>query len=340
MIAIEHLSARFGSFRLDDISLAVAPGRTLAILGPSGAGKTLLLETIMGVRRPEAGRVLVLGRDLLGLPPEERQISYIPQDPSLFPHLGVRGNILFGLRARSRALRQPPARFDTLVERLGLAPVVERREIASLSGGERQRVALARALIVAPRVLFLDEPFSALDRVSRLDALMTLRAVRAELGTTVVLVTHDLEEASALADDLAVILDGRLAQHGERDDVLSRPKSRLVASLLLLKNILPADVLPLELSAGERRMRWLAIRPEELVLLEDAGGRPNCFPARVLDTVHLASRWAIELALLGPTGEVEVEAALQPGRFRVLQPSVGRELVVHLPPEAIVPLDE
>jgi ABC-type Fe3+/spermidine/putrescine transport system ATPase subunit len=340
MISIEHLSARFGSFKLDDISLEVGSGRTLVVLGPSGAGKTLLLETIMGVRRPEAGRVSIDGRDLLGLPPEERRISYIPQDLALFPHLSVRDNILFGLRARSRAGGQATVLFDMLVERLGLAPVVDRREVLNLSGGERQRVAIARALIIEPRVLFLDEPFSALDRVSRLEALMTLRLVKQELGTTIVLVTHDLEEASALGDDLAILMAGQLVQRGTRDEVLLRPRSRSVASFLLVKNILPAAALPLVLREGARESRWLAIRPEEIVLLEGADGRPNCFPARVLDTVLLASRWGIELALSGPTGDVRVEAALQPGRFRVLQPTVGRELVAHLPPEGIVSLDE
>lgn len=340
MIAIEHLSASFGSFRLEDISLQVGPRRTLVILGPSGAGKTLLLETIMGVRRPDAGRVRIDGVDILRLPPEERRISYIPQDLALFPHLGVRDNILFGLRARSRRRDAPPSRLDELVARLGLASLLDRPDVQSLSGGERQRVALARALIVEPRVLFLDEPFSALDRVSRLEALTTLRSLKADLGTTVVHVTHDLEEASALSDDLGIIMDGRVVHHGARDEVLHRPKNRAIASLLLMKNILPAGALTVALEGGAPGSRWLAIRPEEVVLLEHDDGRPNCFGARVLDAVLLASRWAIVLALSGPGGEVKVEAALQPGRFRALRPEAGRRLVVHLPPEAIVPLEE
>ncbi|MFT7484587.1 MAG: ABC-type Fe3+/spermidine/putrescine transport system ATPase subunit [Candidatus Paceibacteria bacterium] len=337
MIRLEQLAVRFGTFQLHDVSLELPQGRTLALLGPSGAGKSILLETIMGVRQPASGRVLLEGVDAGHMPPEARNIAYIPQDLALFPHLSVRENILFGSRARGRVLTE--SALDSLVQRLRLEGVIARKDVGGLSGGERQRVSLARALAVEPRVLFMDEPFSALDQARRMDAVELLRDVKAELGTTIVLVTHDLEEASVLADDVAVLLDGTLAQHGSRDSVFQRPESRAVALFLMMKNIFERDELPLETLERDANCPWVGVRPEETVLLTDTDGRPNCFTAVVEDAVLLASRWSIRFRV--PIGEraVRIEASLQPGRFRVLQPVPGRELVVHLPPEALVGLE-
>lgn len=338
MIQIEDLTVQFGDFQLRELCLELAAGRTLAVLGPSGAGKSVLLETLMGVRAPQAGRVLIHGTDARELPPEAREIAYIPQDLALFPHLSVRDNILFGARARGRS--SDTRQLSWLVERLQLEEVFERKSVLGLSGGERQRVALARALAVEPRVLFLDEPFSALDRERRRDAVELLRDVKSRLGTTIVLVTHDLEEASLLADDVAVLLDGRLAQHGSRDVVFNHPVSRRVARFLLMSNILERACLPVVTVDGHAESRWIGIRPEEIVLLTEAGERPNCFDAVVEEAVQLATRWSIRFRVSIGGRVVKIEASLQPGRFRVLRPLAGRELVVHLPPEAIVGLDE
>lgn len=338
MIRIEQLAVQFGDFQLRDLTLHLPAGRTLAVLGPSGAGKSVLLETLMGVRPPAAGRVMLAGQDAGQLPPEARNIAYIPQDLALFTHLSVRDNIEFGVRARRRSMSKE--NFDSLVERLQLGAVIDRRDVSGLSGGERQRVALARALAVDPQVLFLDEPFSALDRERRLDAVELLRDVKSRLETTVVLVTHDLEEASALADDVAVLLDGTLAQHGTRDEVFHHPRTRRVASFLLMSNIIERERLPVVTTERDASSRWIGIRPEETVLLTEAGGRPNCFHAVVEDAVLLATRWKIRFRARVGDHEVPIEASLQPGRFRVLKPMPGRELIVHLPPEAIVGLDE
>ena len=259
MIRIEGLNVRFGDFHLRDLSLELPAGRTLAVLGPSGAGKSVLLETVMGVRPPESGRVLIAGVDVGQLPPESRNIAYIPQDLSLFPHLSARENILFGLRARRRQVSGE--RLEWLLERLHLRGLVDRADVMSLSGGERQRVAVARALAVEPRVLFLDEPFSALDRRRRLDTVELMRDVTGRLNTTVVLVTHDLEEASALADDVAVLLDGSLAQHGPRDKVFNHPQNRRVASFLLMTNIIEREHLPVLCDGTAPDSRWIGVRP-------------------------------------------------------------------------------
>lgn len=336
MIVIQNLSASFGSFLLQNISLRLERGRTLVILGPSGAGKTMLLEAVMGVRAPKTGRVYINGQDVSSLPPEARRISYIPQDIALFPHLGVRANILFGLQSRSSQTADAP-QIDWLIDRLGLGPLINREDVASLSGGEQQRVALARALVVEPQVLFLDEPFSALDRLNRLDVVELLRAVKQRLGTTVVHVTHDFEEASALADDIAIVQEGQIVQHGERDAVFSRPANRSIAIFLLVKNILPADTLPLEFPSGNRRPQWVGIRPEEVVLLSEADDRSNCFETRVEEAIPLHGRWSVRLAV---REGLTLEAFVSANQFRILRPEPGHRLVAHLPPEAIICLEE
>jgi len=280
--------------------------------------------------------VYINGQDVSWLPPEARRISFIPQDIALFPHLGVRENILFGLRSRSHCAAAAP-QFDWLIDRLGLGPLIDRDDIESLSGGEQQRVALARALVVEPHVLFLDEPFSALDRLSRLDVVELLRAVKQRLGTTVVHVTHDFEEASALADDIAVVQGGQIVQHGERDAVFSRPANRSIAIFLLVKNILPAGALPLEFPSGNRRPQWVGIRPEEVVLLSEADDRPNCFETRVEEVIPLHGRWSIRLEV---RGGITLDAFVSANQFRTLRPEPGHRLVAHLPPETIVCLDE
>lgn len=334
MISVERLWVKAGAFSIRDVTFHVGSGRRLVILGPTGAGKSLLLETLMGVRRPEAGRVLMDGRDILPFPPEKRSISYVPQDLALFPHLGVRQNILFGLRSRRGASVE--ALLKELVEVFHLEEVLDRSDIGSLSGGERQRVALARALIVSPRVLFLDEPFSAIDRVSRLETVAALAALTKKLGTTVVHVTHDIEEASALADDLAILIEGRLVQHGPREEVFFRPKTRAVARLLLVKNILPHDALRLVLPEGTPSRPWIAIRPEEVVLLKDARGLPNCFEAEVREVIFLASRWGIHVDV----GKWTLEVSVPFNQFRFFPFRKEERVFVHLPPEALIPLED
>ena len=164
-LAVNDLTGQAGSFRLGPVSLAIEPGQVLAVLGPSGAGKTMLLETIAGLRPYRSGRITLAGTDITTLPPEQRRIGLVFQDAALFPHLSVAGNIRFGPKARRQA---PAAGTDPLLRRLGITPLAARSP-RSLSGGERQRVALARALAIEPGLLLLDEPLSALDQPTRED---------------------------------------------------------------------------------------------------------------------------------------------------------------------------
>jgi ABC-type sugar transport system ATPase subunit len=251
MIRLENLRLKAGEFAMHIQDLALRDGEFLVILGPTGSGKTVLLETVAGLRRPEEGRVWFGDRDVTLDAPERRRVGFVYQDYALFPHLTVARNIGFGLHVRKD--REPPAddtksRKATVSERvgelagmLGIAPLLERYP-EGLSGGEKQRVALARALAIRPEVLLLDEPLSALDRQTREALRGLLKRVHGEFGATVMHVTHDLDEALALADRLAVLIDGEVRQVGLPDEVVRYPADSDVARLLGIPNVFPAEI--------------------------------------------------------------------------------------------------
>jgi ABC-type Fe3+/spermidine/putrescine transport system ATPase subunit len=225
---ISGLSARAGSFTLGPVSLDVPADRVLVVLGPSGAGKTMLLETIAGLRPRQAGQISLAGTDITGLPPERRRIGLVFQDAALFPHLTVRDNVRFGPRAHRAA---SPEGSGDLLHQLGIEHLADRTP-RSLSGGERQRVALARALAIQPGLLLLDEPLSALDQPTREDMRALLQRLLAELEIPAAHVTHDRDEALSLGDDLAVIVGGQLRQIGPAAGVAAKPADPDIARLL------------------------------------------------------------------------------------------------------------
>jgi ABC-type Fe3+/spermidine/putrescine transport system ATPase subunit len=242
MIRIEQLIARQGSFTLGPINLDLGERSYLTILGPSGAGKTLFLEACMGLLAAHSGRVWIDGTDMTHIPPEQRHISYLPQDLALFPHLGVRENILFGARHRKIDKELTESRLGDLLDLLDLHAIIDRRDVTSLSGGEKQRVALARALLPGPRLLFLDEPFSALDATIKRQLQVSLREINRKLGVTILHVTHDQEEAFMLGERIAVMIAGRLRQIGSRDNIYYQPESLDVANFLRNQNIYDTTV--------------------------------------------------------------------------------------------------
>ncbi len=242
MIRAERLQLRLGRFALGPVDLHLEQGGYLTLLGPSGAGKTVLLEALMGLVSPAQGRVLLQGRNVAEVPPEKRDVAYLPQDLALFPHLSVRDNILFGGRMRELSGSEMEQRLQALVELLDLAGPLRRQDVTTLSGGEKQRVALARALLPRPKVLFLDEPHSALDASITRQLQMRLRTINREHGVTILHVTHDQEEAFMLGERIAVLIDGRLQQIGSRDDIYYRPATLEVARFLRHQNIFELKV--------------------------------------------------------------------------------------------------
>ncbi|MDQ2917550.1 MAG: ABC transporter ATP-binding protein [Pseudomonadota bacterium] len=220
-----------GTRVLSDVTLDVARGELVALLGSSGCGKTTLLRSIAGFVRPQGGRIRVDGRDITALPPEKRGTAMMFQSYALWPHMSVAGNIGYGLRMRGAAKDAIARRVDELLALMQMQGFGV-RSVTQLSGGQRQRVALARALAVDPQLLLLDEPMSNLDYKVRIELRHELRALQKRIGITAVYVTHDREEALTLADRIAVLDSGRVVQYGPPEEIFHRPASAFVAGFM------------------------------------------------------------------------------------------------------------
>ena len=241
MLELRHVSVRFGAdVAVDDVSLELPQGDVLAVLGPSGSGKSTLLRAVAGLEALSGGSVTYEGHDLAAVPTHRRGFALMFQDGQLFPHLSVARNVGYPLRLRHRPAREVARRVGELLELVGL-PELGDRSTATLSGGERQRVALARALAVSPRLLLLDEPLSALDRGLRERLAHDLRQILVAAGTTALLVTHDQEEAFAVADRMALMRAGRVVQAGTVEEVWRAPVDAEAATFLGYATVLEGE---------------------------------------------------------------------------------------------------
>jgi len=231
VIRLSGIRRAWGDFALRIDALEIPAGAYAVCLGPSGAGKSMLLKLVVGLYAPSAGRVEIGRRDVTDLPPERRRVGLVFQEPCLFPHRSVAGNITYGLEVRRVRAAERAARLAALVERLAIGPLLS-RPVSGLSGGEAQMVALARALAVEPEVLLLDEPFNQVDRQARGGLLDALKAIHAHSGLTCLHVTHDRDEALALGTWIALLIDGSVLMSGPREEVLARPVCAFAARLL------------------------------------------------------------------------------------------------------------
>ncbi len=236
MLEVMDLSARAGSFVLSNVSLAVLPSSCHVILGPTGSGKTLLLESVIGLRNPQAGKVILEGKDITRLPMERRGLSYVPQDLALFPHMTVKENILYPVRIRGNKPDIEIGIVRELVDSLGIRHILD-RSVQNLSGGERQRTALARVVASGCKYLILDEPLSALHESLKKELWYLLKDLQRRYDLAILMVTHDLEEAFFLGDTVSVILDGKVRQQGRKEDVYERPASVEVVRFLGIRNL-------------------------------------------------------------------------------------------------------
>jgi molybdate transport system ATP-binding protein len=344
-------SLRLGTFAYE--AVLGAREEILVLFGHSGAGKSVTLQAIAGLLKPDRGRISIDGRVVfdsaagIDLPPQERQVGYVVQDLALFNHMTVRQNVAFGL-PRGR----PAARVDELLTLLGIEPLANRRP-PSLSGGQQQRVALARALAREGRLLLLDEPFSALDESLRSSLRQELLRLRRDLGLTIVFVTHDLREAHLLADQLAVFDEGRLLQSGPRETVFRRPVSARVAALTGVANIMPARVRSQDsactlLDLAGARLRCarypgdqplgpgdevdVAIRAERVNLRRPGAAErvDNLIEAQIVDEFAYGSTHTLHFAPLRPgPPRLEVEIAARP--YEVLDVAHRRQWLLELP---------
>ncbi len=232
MLSVEGVAVVLGGRRvLDGVDVEVDASETVALLGPSGSGKSTLLRAIAGLEPLAAGTIHFGGEDLDGVPPHRRGFGLMFQDGALFPHRDVRGNVEFGLRMAGVDTRDRAARVDEVLALVGLSGFGARR-VAQLSGGEQQRVALARTLAPEPRLLMLDEPLGSLDRLLHDRLVDDLRALLAGSGLPALVVTHDHDEARALADRIVLLRDGRVVQAGRPEELSRNPRDEWVARFL------------------------------------------------------------------------------------------------------------
>ena len=242
MIQTKDLHVDLKNFQLKDINLNVREGEYFIILGPTGAGKTVLLESIAGLYPIKSGEIWLGGKEVTRLEPEKRHISIVYQDHALFPHLSVKDNIIFGLKLRKQTKQEVEKALDWIAGLLGISYLLNRKP-NTLSGGEQQKVALARALIIKPEVLLLDEPLSALDPETRERVQAELRQLHNQLQITTIHVTHDFEEAIALGDHIAVLGEGRIKQVGTPEQIFRQPNSEFTARFAMARNIFTGEVI-------------------------------------------------------------------------------------------------
>jgi ABC-type Fe3+/spermidine/putrescine transport system ATPase subunit len=293
---------------LESVSFSIPRGSYSVLLGPSGGGKTTLLRLIGGFIRPTAGRILLHGRDVSGLPPNERPTSMVFQSYALFPHMSVERNVAYGLKIQKMPRAAIADTVQRMLELVGLDGYAKRMP-HELSGGQQQRVQLARSLVLESDILLLDEPLASLDAKLRKDMCIELKRLQERIGITFIHVTHNQEEAMTIADRIAVIADGRLVEEGSPRDIYERPRRRFTADFVGENNVLEGRVTHvngerLTVDAGFAAIDIIApdavppvgsvvalsIRSEHLKLLPDGGDPPDgtqCIPATYLEEVYL-----------------------------------------------------
>ncbi len=344
-VEFDRISMRFGAkTALDEVSLSVPEGAFVVLLGPSGGGKTTLLNILGGFLEPTAGRILIKGEDVTQMPPAKRPTTTVFQDYALFPHMTVGGNVAFGLKMRGIAKAERGPRVAAALEMVGLGDTAARRT-HELSGGQRQRIALARSLVVEPSVLLLDEPLGALDLKLRRQMQDELKAIQRRVGTTFVHVTHDQDEAMAIADRIVVLNQGRIEDMGPPERIYLRPASRFTATFMGESNLIDGRVraadhgkVAVETALGIFSVSGeatpdtavvLSLRPEHLHS-ETAPGRQALGPAEVTETGFFGTHHLCGFRLAGQD---------TPMKARLPQKEIyrsGQALTFHLDPDDLV----
>jgi putative spermidine/putrescine transport system ATP-binding protein len=349
VVELQQVSKTFGRTpAVEECSLSVFEGEFVSFLGPSGSGKTTTLRMIAGFATPSTGAIRIRGKNVVGVPPRNRNIAMVFQNYALFPHLTVAQNIAFGLEVRRVDKREVADRVERYLRLVQLSGY-EKRLPKELSGGEQQRVALARALVTEPEVLLLDEPLGALDRKLREDLQSELKEVLTRVGITAIYVTHDQDEALVMSDRVVVMSKGRIEQIDTPEGLYERPRTRFVAGFVGTSNLfeghlqhrgtgiaLDAGEIVLQLSGAQAHaaegVRSAAIRPENVRVSRDAdGSEPNALRGVVVDARYLGAsthyRIKVSAAVTLIASVVNAEAGVK------FVP--GEDVAVILPPDAI-----
>ncbi len=298
LLKLENISLDYETFSLKNISFGVKDGEYFVLLGRSGAGKSLILEIIAGLVKPDTGKVVLDGQDITENAIRKREVGIVFQDYAIFPHLSVKENICYPLKANKTPSHERERIVMDLVEKVGISELLN-RDPATLSGGELQRTALARTLTINPKVLLLDEPLSSLDIELRLEMRNLLRKLNKE-GLTIIHVTHDYEEAVALAHRVGIIHNGKIIQTGNPKEVFHKPKSRFVASLTGIRNFYNAKIISSKKALLENKVEivigspveynetgYVSFRSEDVVISCDKidSSLTNSFPGKVLSII-------------------------------------------------------
>jgi putative spermidine/putrescine transport system ATP-binding protein len=336
-VELNDLTRVYGSVRaLDGLTLHIEPGEFIALLGPSGCGKTTALRILAGLDEATSGTVSVGGRDLTTVSASKRDMGMVFQAYSLFPHLTARQNVEFGLKVRGRGKGDRAQRAGEMLELVGLSAHVD-KYASEMSGGQQQRVALARALAIQPSVLLLDEPLSALDAKVRTQLRDEIRRVQLEIGTTTLFVTHDQEEALAVADRVGVMSQGRLEQLAPPAQVYADPATPFVAEFVGLNNKVPATV-----ESGSAHLLGTAV-PTLAGSIASGAGTALLRPESVTVTADAAGTSTVKsVAFLGPISRVYValadgtviDAQLSSAAARTFEP--GANVTVGVEPTRIL----
>jgi len=297
MLTIDSVSKSLGEFTLSNVSLSIGDGEYFIVLGPTGAGKTILLETIAGIYSPDAGRILLNGRDITDVPARDRNIGMVYQDYMLFPHLTVEENIGFGLKSRRADPVFIRGKVEESAELLNISHLLHRYP-GTLSGGEQQRAAIARALVMEPEALLLDEPLSALDVKTRESLRVELARIHEATGMTIVHITHNFEEVFDLADRVAIMRGGEVVQVGTPEEIFRRPNSDFVAGFVGVENLfrgmgsstgtVAVGNLRIQVENAISGPVSVAIRPEDILLSKTAlpENEKNVFLGRIDSVRH------------------------------------------------------
>jgi thiamine transport system ATP-binding protein len=332
VLRLQDVTVRYGdTAAVDEVSLVLDPGQVLAVLGPSGCGKSTLLRAVAGLEPLTSGSISWADADLAGVPTHKRGFALMFQDGQLFAHLTVARNVAYALRLRRTPSARVAARVRELLDLVGLAGYDDRLP-GTLSGGERQRVALARALAVEPRLILLDEPLSALDATLRERLAGDLRSILHAAGTTALLVTHDHEEAFALADRLAVMRDGRVVQQGAIDEVWRGPVDEETALFLGYAGVVRGDAAARVLAAADLPPAYAVALRRSALVVDPAGDlRAVATSARVTPEVV---RLVVDADGIGPVDAVApLGSRVSPGDEVALRVDVTRLAVLSIAAE-------